>query len=296
MQHVVSTESEIQCLLVADSRANSFDNYEQPTDIKVHYIIRRGANIKQLLDETLQYLTSHDIPKLYFVKIAAGINDLLDKVSGALIPSQLSVDSFILKLIDFRKAVKFICPFALVGFVTIPTVYFQGHKSYCESQGQLLYHGISEKVLNANQVAINEKIQIINSRIRHENSKQQLGHVAGCWTVSWHQSIVKDIKKRRGKSRRLVSAIRYSYDSLYDGLHAKSTVKKYWFSLLVHCFRSDIEYTVNENQTGSCESYASMVESENNLQEIGSNELLVSSQDSEVSETDQCWKRKKTLM
>ena len=120
------------CIFVADSRGNNFEKYKQPQDLEVQYIIQRGATISVLTDKTREFIKSPSFPKnkLIFVKIAAGINDILKRVNHSdgtetVVSDTLEVNTIIDKLLLFRSSVKTLIPSALVGFVTIPTAHLK---------------------------------------------------------------------------------------------------------------------------------------------------------------------------
>ena len=120
------------CIFVADSRGNNFDKYKQPQDLQLHYIIQRGATISSLRDKTLDFIKSPHFPnnKQIFIKIAAGINDILKRVhhsdgTESVVSDTFDVNAIISKLLLFRSSVKTLIPSALVGFVTIPTAHLK---------------------------------------------------------------------------------------------------------------------------------------------------------------------------
>ena len=210
-------------VFACDSRGNNFNQYQQCQDIPINYIIRRGSDISQLQLETLEFLrslsVSHDTPVI--VKIAAGINDILNTISAA---QTFTADSILLKLENFRKCVLSVIPWALVGFVTIPTVEVS------------LLPRLVNSPLPSLQSLVNDAINFLNIKIRSSNS------LAGCWTVSWHLLVQKKICKRPGKGRKAKSVYRYIYSNLYDGLHGNSQTKKKWFQMLVKCFTGEALY------------------------------------------------------
>jgi hypothetical protein len=57
---------------------------------------------------------------------------------------------------------------------------------------------------------------------------------------------VKLRKKRSGKVRKYRVLPRFMYDKLYNGLHAKSDVKRRWFDILIKAFRAEVKYTEQE--------------------------------------------------
>ena len=247
------------CLFVADSRANNFNLYQQPPNLNLYYVIQRGATIDQLIKRTHQEILKLNIQKQHvLVKIAAGINDILNKHqdhTGVHIKlSSYTAENIIDKLLTFRSVVKTLIPTALVGFVTIPTAHLPSIQQHnLQAKKTELSSAQSPDSLEKQQSSLNLLINDINARIRILNSSKQTGCVRGCWTVSWHTFIAKQHIKRSGKGRTPKKHTRYMYDKLYNGLHAKSDVKKIWFELLVKAFAAEIEYVTCEQDTVSFE-------------------------------------------
>lgn len=220
-------------VFVCDSRGNNFDKYTQPDDLNIHYIIRRGYDVNSLQSETLKYIESISVnPSTpVFVKIAAGINDILNKIANG---EEWTAYNILDKLIEFRERVRHIIPWAQVGFITIPTVEVHLLPRLHNSPHISNLSGLQDK--------INKNLELLNRKIRSENS------LGGCWTVSWHLSVQKKVSKRSGKGRKSKQCFRFMYQKLYDGLHGVSDVKKFWFNLLIKSFRGEYLYVSREKK------------------------------------------------
>ncbi len=68
----------VRQLLVADSRAFSFDHYPRPEScsLNLDFVIVRGATIEDLILPTIAKLRSYSASDFTIIKLAAGINDL----------------------------------------------------------------------------------------------------------------------------------------------------------------------------------------------------------------------------
>ena len=266
-------------VFACDSRGNNFDKYPQSENFNVQYIIRRGYAIQQLELETLHFLNSLSIPPgtPVIIKIAAGINDILNSISSS---QPFNADSILLKLEKFRSNLLSVIPCALVSFVTIPTV------EVC-----LLPRLVNCPIPNLQSV-VNDTINLLNSKIRSSNSK------AGCWTVSWHLLVQKKVTKRSGKGRKGKIVYRYIYKSLYDGLHGSSFTKKKWFQMLISSFKGESSYARRE-PTSITNQFEDIVSSEHDSDYgIGSDSDSSSSLDLNSSSESKCdsiyvpWKRR----
>lgn len=249
----MQSTSDHLCVLVADSRANNFDKYKQPHDLNIHYIIQRGATIEQLTSRTRTEIVSLTTKKYILVKIAAGINDILEKYTDCTgthirLSTTSSAETIINKLLVFRSVVKTLIPSALVGFVTIPTAHLPSIQQHnIDSKKTIPSSAYPLETLQQEQSKLNTLIDEINNRIRTLNSNEQAFCTRGCWTVSWHSYIAKLHSKRSGKGRPAKKHTRYMYGNLYDGLHAVSTVKRAWFQLVLRSFRAELGYTQRED-------------------------------------------------
>ena len=70
-------------ILCADSRANNFDKYEQPADVTIEFVIRRGATISRIECETLKYLENCGVSEKINIKVCIGINDILQFICAS---------------------------------------------------------------------------------------------------------------------------------------------------------------------------------------------------------------------
>ena len=94
-------------VFACDSHGNNFDKYPQCENLNAQYIICRGSDIHQLKLETLQFL--HPLSVLpdtpVIIKIAAGINDILNSISKT---QALNADSILLKLEKYRSHIYYL--------------------------------------------------------------------------------------------------------------------------------------------------------------------------------------------
>ena len=149
------------------------------------------------------------------------------------------------ELKHFKTQIKEVCPQALVGFVTIPTLSFEKNIQCRQNEGKLTVSKYSSTEICRLQCQLDQELSDINSRIKFENSLRQVGHEKGCMTISLHSTISRTSKKRnrRGKLR---TVVRNNFDDLYDGLHAVSHLKQKWFYSICCCVQKEIKYTVND--------------------------------------------------
>lgn len=87
------------CIFATDSRGNNFNLFEN-CDLNIKYVIQRGGTIGFLSEKTLTEIKLIDCSKYIniFVKIAAGINDILIKEHHQISVSASPVSSIIDKL------------------------------------------------------------------------------------------------------------------------------------------------------------------------------------------------------
>ncbi|MES9885082.1 MAG: hypothetical protein ABW185_29925 [Sedimenticola sp.] len=216
-------------LFVGDSRAHGFDRYDCPQKVTVHFVIKRGARVDDLVAPTLTKLQSLYSYDIVIVKIACGINNFTQFVKRNnvkdLVESAATERSVFNELVEFKKAIKHCCPKALVGFVTIPTLSFVKYRDTRVGKEHSQY---SDRELSIFQSEVDGKLKSLNIRIKLENSTRQSGFETGCRTVSWHNSITRQSRRKRrdGTSR---TVTRTCFNQLYDGLHAVRPLKRKWF-------------------------------------------------------------------
>ena len=99
---------------------------------------------------------------------------------------------------------------------------------------------LTEDELRCNQTQLDSLLDQVNVRIRAFNNKLQLGISAR--TLSWHTSVRKP-SKRRTRSGAYNTSLRNDFSQLYDGLHAKSTLKRKWYNELYRSFQIDTDFT-----------------------------------------------------
>lgn len=235
-------------IFVSDSRGWGFDKYKQPGDLKFEYVLRRGALVNDLVDETLKLLRRYG-DRVLVVKIALGINEFTCFVSHRngteLRFSSINEKTVFDKLIEFKHKIKSVNKSCLVGFITIPPISFEKNRQYRLDIGKLKESTFSDLQIVEFQDKLNEQVSLLNTRIRLENSTQQSGHRKGCRTISWHNDIVRlsKVRNRRGVLR---NRIRNDFSKLYDGIHATSYLKQKWFKELCKCVEAELKYTISE--------------------------------------------------
>ena len=240
--------------IVTDSRGNNFDVerlFSPPEDFKVVYCIARGAKVNDLKEIFLKKLDKFDVSGYFpiIVKIAVGINEFTTFVYNSRKEKELKysgikgLDVFS-KLLDFKAAIKVKVPSALVGFITVPPVSLKKYKEHCLEHKYLTISEISNADLEKYQKDLENEIELLNKNIVFENCESQSGHFKGCRTVSWHRSVCRLGKKKRGKKYKKV--YKTDFRELYDGIHGTSDVKQKWFKQLILAIRAEISYTKAE--------------------------------------------------
>ena len=229
----------IRQLLVADSRAFSFDQYPQPkpSSLNLDFVIIRGATIEDLIIPTLAKLRGYSTSDFVIIKLAAGINDLTKFVrqshgsNKVLRKSDISLEGLFAKFIRFKQQVLACRPTTVISVVTIPSVSFARFQASKHLPSPIL----SEEDLKYNQKQIDSLLDLANARIRSLNAELQLGITTR--TLSWHNSIRKPSKRRIRTGH--YTTLRNDFSQLYDGLHAKSTLKRRWYKELLKSFEID---------------------------------------------------------
>ena len=250
-------------ILAGDSRINGFDkfNYE---GFRTRFIIKRGALVEDLIDDTLEKVRDYkDENRDVIVKIAVGINEFTEFVKtdqGRFIKYKGTLcKSVIRKVRSFKEKIKSIRPSTVVGLVTVPSLSFRANRDFrikenspvgkaksknSKPSGQIPTI-ISNEELERDQRKLDSELLGLNADIKLENSRKQSGLLKGCFTVSWHNSISKwSIRKRRSGSRKV---IRNSFKELYDGLHAKHTLKRKWHAQLLKTANSELKLIKDYN-------------------------------------------------
>ena len=128
-----------------------------------------------------------------------------------------------------------------MGFVTVPPVSLLKYRDYCVENKNLLHSELSDTDLKQYQKELEGEVKIFNEKITFENCQKQEGHLKGCRTVSWHRSVCRLGKIKRGKKYQKV--YKNDFRGLYDGIHGTSEFKQKWFSQLVLAIRAEINYT-----------------------------------------------------
>ncbi|KAJ8048288.1 hypothetical protein HOLleu_00541 [Holothuria leucospilota] len=234
-------------LFVADSRAYSFDRYTQPhvpgegsVQVRVHYVIKRGARVADLLEPTLSKLRQWREDDFIVTRVAAGINDLTELFSlpthtkRVLRRSAVTSSDLVREFSQFKSACLRLRPKCIVIFTTIPPASFSKFQlSKCLPQPIL-----TAEQLQRNQADLDSTLDSVNSSIKDLNQEAQHGIVFQ--TLSWHTTVRKPTK-RKSRSGNYTRTIRNDFSPLYDGLHAKSTTKNRWFTLLHKLFAKDLQ-------------------------------------------------------
>lgn len=229
----------IHFLFAADSRAYSFDQYKKPADISchVHFIIKRGAVVEDLISPTLAKIRRWGIDDVIIIRLAAGINNLTELYSlfpntkKVLRRSTVTADDLLHQFAQFKRAVHRVRPNALVGLTTIAPASFARFQTY----KQLAVPILDDEALQTNQQELDSIIDTVNATIKTINTTPQHGFTLR--TLSWHTAVRKTTK-RRGRYH-INYAVRNNFAPLYDGLHAKSTLKRKWYKLVYQVFERE---------------------------------------------------------
>lgn len=275
----------LRSILCADSRANNFENYTQP-DFHIDYVIRRGATISSLHKFTENFLSSHTtVEERLSVKVCVGINDLLRKIQHdngrELTIENVSVDVICARLKQFKTSIKEKRPNTLFGFITIPHFSFERYIDFSISQRKLHHSKFSDAEVSNLQETINSSVNAINNFIISENVSD-ISELGRPLTVQWHKEILHRHSQRTGrnKTRRIVDS--YHFGRLYDGLHAKSHIKRKWFRSLCLVFERELK----QSQILDCH----LSSSASNY----SDTVSISDSESDSEPLYSCWKRQKT--
>jgi hypothetical protein len=143
-------------------------------------------------------------------------------------------------LLDFKQAIKNKCPSTLVGFITEAPLSSKIYHDYCKSSGALKFPTQSEETLNPFQTKIDTELDALNSLLKFENCNKQEGHTNGCMTVSWHNSVCRQ-SKRKNKSGKFRVVVKNDFRQLYDDLHATSDLKHKWFNQFIEIVHAEIK-------------------------------------------------------
>lgn len=231
--------TKVRQLFVADSRAFSFDQYPRPKscNLDLDFIIIRGAKIYDLILPTLAKLRTYSKSEFVIIKLAAGINDLTvftdspHSRAKVLQKNDLCLDGLFAKFNHFKQQVLGCRATVIVSFVTIPPASFAKFQASKSLPAPIL----SEAELKFNQQQLDALLDQANTRIRMLNSELQLSVCSR--TLSWHTSIRKPSKRRNRAGH--YTTLRNDFSQLYDGLHAKSELKRKWFNELLRSFELD---------------------------------------------------------
>ncbi|CAC5368330.1 unnamed protein product [Mytilus coruscus] len=207
--------------IVTDSRGNNFDNnriFEQPPDLKVEFCIVRGATVNELKDVFIQRLNRNEL----VYSGAKGI-EIYEKI------------------LEFKAAVEEKLPNTLVGFITVPPISFKKYKEHCFENKKLTVSEISDDDLLKFQKDLEKEVELLNEKIFFGNCEKQSGHLKGCRTISWHRSVCRLGKVKRGKKYQKV--YKNDFRELYYGIHRTSDIKQKWFSQLIIAIRAEIGCT-----------------------------------------------------
>ena len=261
--------------IVTDSRGNNFDVeriFSQSDDFKIEYCIVRGARVNELREIFLKKLDQIDISGYFpiIVKIAVGINEFTSFAYNSRNEKELKYSGItgsdvFCKLSEFKAAIKVKVLSALVGFITVPQVSLKKYKEHCMEHKYLTNSEISDSDQDKYQKDLEKEVEILNGKIIFENCEKQTGHLKGCRTVSWHRSVCRLGKKKRGKKYQKV--YKNDFRELYDGIHGTSDIKQKWFKQLIIAIRAEISYTKTETFPESDVATGSVLSEENSQSE-----------------------------
>lgn len=212
-------------LVVGDSRCKLFEDFEISErngrrSYDVHYCIKRGARIEDLIESAVNFLERIDSNRLVIVKVAAGINNLtvLDRLTREISPSNTTAQAILNDLVRLKNAIQLCHPKCLVSFCTIPPVNFRVYAEYQQKKGGS-YGSKPEQTLRAYTDQVIAKVVEINRAIKITNSISQLG--VSLNTASFHSNCLQD--KPNNKHRIVVK-------SMYDGLHPTRATALVWYN------------------------------------------------------------------
>lgn len=250
-------------ILVGDSRLHGFDRFRYE-NFRFRSVIKSGAVVETLIEETLSVLREYkDTNRSIIVKIACGINeftkfDYHNYGKDLRLRSNVSYRTVLDKLKQFKDTIKREVPTAVVGFVTIPTLSFvnyrehisQKYKEERRRQTKESKHkgrkseryrksNVTDEELQKDQETLDNELLCLNTSLKLENSRKQRGLLKGCYTISWHNSISKESRRKRRSGTRKV--IRNNFSELYDGLHPSRSLKVRWHKQLLKVANSELE-------------------------------------------------------
>lgn len=253
MSATANKQEKVKIVLIGDSRLCGFsDRLVCPNDLDISFLIQRGARVNDLIDPALDLVSSVDrnIVDILIVKVACGINEFTSFVhhqwGTELKYSGISGKDVFDKLKALKCKLKEKRPDALVGLITVPTLSFKKNIEFRLKNKQLTKSKFLETEVDEFQSKVNTEIATLNSFIKLENSLKQEGHNRGCRTISWHRSITKESKRRRGRNAPSRTVIRNNFNSFYDGLHPTIDLKRKWFADVCDCVRKEYQYTLCE--------------------------------------------------
>ncbi len=145
--------------------------------------------------------------------------------------SDISLDDLFAKFNRFKRQVLASRPTTAISIVTIPPVSFARFQATKHLSSPIL----TESELKHNQRQLDLLLDQANARIRSVNTELQFGFSTR--TLSWHTSVRKPSKRKNRSS--YYTSLRNDFSQLYDGLHAKSTLKRKWYNELLKCFEID---------------------------------------------------------
>lgn len=230
----------LRYLFVADSRAYSFDSYPPPAGntITVDFVIVRGATVEQLLHHTLPKLRTYGEGDIIIIKLAAGINDLLEfkRTSHAKVKvlkrSSASGETLLSSFRTFKQRVLDCRRGVFLSIATIATASFSKFQASKHLDKPIL----GEDLLKQYQNDLDITLDFVNAQIKILNCEQLFGIPSH--TLSWHTSTRKSTK-RRTRSGKYTVKIRNHFALLYDGLHAVSGLKRRWHTELYKSLEID---------------------------------------------------------
>lgn len=160
--------------------------------------------------------------------------------------------SVIGKLKRFKDKIKSIRPQTVVGFITVPTLSFRNYpdfritEKYHKSKGKSRTNiGFSDEDLRNDQGKLDVRLIGLNVDIKLYNSRKRSGLLKGCFTISWHNSISRESRRKRRPGSRKV--VKNDFKQLYDGLHATRTLKRKWHKQLLKCATSELKFIKQHN-------------------------------------------------
>jgi hypothetical protein len=218
-------ERKVKCLVVADSRGTPFRTFCAPNkeEYSVEYLIRRGATIQDLLNDTLYYLYASTFKGYFVILLCAGINNLtkLDRHEGGVELTLNDRQNVVQELEHYKEKVKNQFPRCVISLASIPVVDFHSANRHYIQLGKLRFVKQTLEQLDKCQDSLSDSLKTINHWIFCENQIDQT--LDGVGKIRVHQlyihQYVEKTNSKTTKSGRKIIKRRICPNALVDGIH-----------------------------------------------------------------------------